>query len=152
MNIETRLFGEISVGDDKVVYFENGIIGFPDFKKFAVVHDAENPNAVIMWLQSLDEGQFAMPVLAPNSIIPDYAPTVGDNVLDVLGEFGEGDLMLLVTITVPEDIEKMTINQKAPIVINNTNRYAVQIVADNEEYQVRYPIYDLLQQRKAGVK
>lgn len=33
MNLKTRLFGDISVGDDKVVYFENGIIGFSNIKE-----------------------------------------------------------------------------------------------------------------------
>lgn len=152
MNLKTRLFGDISVGDDKVVYFENGIIGFPTLKKFAIVHDAQKPNASIVWLQSLDEGEFAMPVLIPNSILPDYAPSVDPNALEALGEYEEGGLMLFTTITVPSDIEKMTINLKAPIIINNSNRYAVQIIADNIEYPVRYQFMICLLQRKAGGK
>lgn len=151
MKVKTRLFGEINVGDNNVMYFENGIIGFPELQKFTIVKDKDKPNSVIMWLQSLDEGAFAMPVLIPNQIIPDYAPSVAESAIQSLGEnVDSADLMLLVTITVPSDLEKMTVNLKAPIIINHKNLYSCQAVAENEDYLVRYPIYELLQKRKAG--
>lgn len=31
MNIETRIFGEIEIVEDKIICFEDGIIGFPDY-------------------------------------------------------------------------------------------------------------------------
>lgn len=152
MKVKTRLFGEISVADDKVIYFENGIIGFPAFKHFAVVHDVEKPDAAVMWLQSLDEGEFAMPVLLPSRIMPDYAPSVDESMLDVLGDYDVAKLMMFTTLTVPAEVEKMTVNLKAPIIVNNDNLRACQLIAENEEYPVRYPIYDILQQGKAGEK
>lgn len=151
MKVKTRLFGEINIGDNNVMYFENGIIGFPELQKFTIVKDKDKPNSVIMWLQSLDEGAFAMPVLIPNQIIPDYAPSVAESAIQSLGEnVDSADLMLLVTITVPSDLEKMTVNLKAPIIINHKNLYSCQAVAENEDYLVKYPIYELLQKRKAG--
>ena len=30
--MNTRLFGEIEIQKDKVICFENGIIGYPDYK------------------------------------------------------------------------------------------------------------------------
>ena len=32
MKINTRIFGEIEIAEDKIITFENGIIGFPDLR------------------------------------------------------------------------------------------------------------------------
>ena len=52
---------------------------------------------------------------------------------------------MLVTVTVPEDIKKMSINLKAPIVINTATMKGCQVVAENPEYQVKHQIYELLE-------
>ena len=41
MKINTKIFGEIEIADEKIVTFENGIIGFPEMKRFALLHDEE---------------------------------------------------------------------------------------------------------------
>ena len=41
MKADTRLFGQIEIEDEKILYFEQGIIGFPDLKHFALIFDAE---------------------------------------------------------------------------------------------------------------
>ena len=38
----------------------------------------------------------------------------------------------------------MTCNLKAPIIINADTRKGCQLIADNEEYPVKYPIYDII--------
>lgn len=42
MRLVTKLFGDIEIDDEKIVIFENGIIGFPDLKKFTLIYDEEN--------------------------------------------------------------------------------------------------------------
>lgn len=37
MQINSRLFGEIDVEDDKVIDFKNGIIGFEEHHKYALI-------------------------------------------------------------------------------------------------------------------
>ena len=52
MTIETRIFGEVTIDDDKIIHFENGIIGFPDLTDFALIYDADEGNeAGIRWMQ-----------------------------------------------------------------------------------------------------
>ena len=60
----------------------------------------------------------------------------------------EENLVILVTMTVPEQIEQMSVNLKAPIIINTATMKAVQAVAANEDYVVRFPVYNLLKERK----
>lgn len=149
MTIETRLFGEITIADEKLITFPDGIVGFPFMKQFALIRDEENENAAIMWLQSMEEPQFAMPVIEPNLIQENYNPMVDDEYLAPVGDITPEQTYSLVTITVPTDIEKMTANLKAPIVINMENNKAVQIIVE-DDYQVKHPIYETLKKRKEG--
>ena len=41
MKVNTKIFGEIEISEDKVITFQDGIIGFPDLKRFALLHDEE---------------------------------------------------------------------------------------------------------------
>ena len=149
MNINTRIFGEIGVDENKIITFPSGIIGFPDLKRFLLIHDEEKTESVISWLQSIEEPGFAMPVGDPLSILGDYNPVVEDELLSDLDELDENEMLVLVTITVPQDITKMTINLAAPIVVNAKNMKAVQIIIDEPGYAVKYPIYDILKSKKA---
>lgn len=149
MTVETRLFGEITIADEKLIIFPEGIVGFPFLEKFALIHDADNENAPIMWLQSMDEPDFAMPVIEPNLVMENYNPTVDDEYLGPVGELSEDQIYLLVTITVPSEIEKMSVNLKAPIIINMANNQAVQIIVE-DDFKVKHPIYETLRKRKEG--
>lgn len=152
MKINTRLFGEVEISDDKIIVFEKGIIGFPDMKKFALIHDEEEgKGAGIRFLQSLDEANFAMPVMDPLIVKPDYDPEVDDELLGGLGPVTEDNLLVLVTVSVPSDLTKMSVNLQGPFVINVETNRACQVIIDGGDHPVKFPIYDILQSGKAGV-
>lgn len=151
MEITTRVFGKINIEDDKIITFVNGLVGFPELKDFALIYDTEkSSNRGIQWMQSMQEPDFAMPVIDPLALIPGYNPQVEDEWLKPLGELAPDHLLVLVTVTVPSDITKMTVNLKGPIVINADTRKACQVIAEGDGCDVKYPIYELLQSRKAG--
>lgn len=151
MRLNTRLFGEIEVADDKLITFPNGIIGFPDMTKFTLIYDEEQGTSVgIRWLQSLDEPAFAMPVMDPLVVKADYNPEVDDELLKNIGSVNMENILVLVTVTVPSDLTKMTVNLQGPIIINVEERKACQVIVDAEGCSVKYPIYEILQARKAG--
>lgn len=151
MRVNTRLFGEIEIADEKIITFPNGIIGFPDMKKFTMIYDEEQgTGAGIRWLQSMDEPAFAMPVMDPLVVKADYNPEVEDEILKNIGTLTPDNTLVLVTVTVPSDLTKMSVNLQGPIIINVDERKACQVIVDTAEYPVKYPIYDVLQARKAG--
>lgn len=148
MTIKTRVFGEVTIDDDKIIHFESGIIGFPDLTDFALIYDEEKGNkAGIRWMQSLQEPAFAMPVMDPLLVKPDYNPEVEDELLKPLGSFEPDDLLILVTVTVPKDLTKMTVNLKGPMIINAETRKACQIIVE-DNLDVKFPIYEILNERK----
>ena len=148
MKLTTRIFGEVEIDDSKIISFPNGIIGFPDLKKFVLMFDEEKGTDTIKWLQSIDEPTFAMPVMDPLIVCPDYKPEVDSNTVDLIGELSNDDLLILVTVTVPHDLKQMTVNLMGPFIINVKECKAVQTIVDNDDYPVKFPIYEILQKNK----
>lgn len=149
MRINTRVFGEIDIEDEKIIHFPGGIVGFPELTDFALIHDSEKESScVIRWLQSMQEPAFAMPVMDPLAVKPDYNPEVEDELLKPLGKIDPEEILVLVTLTVPSDLTKMSVNLQAPLVVNAAEKKACQVIVDTELYPVRFPIYEILQQMK----
>ena len=149
MNIKTKNFGEITIADEKIIEFPSGIIGFPDMTEFALIHNSEkDARCAVRWLQSMQEPEFAMPVMDPLVVSPDYNPMVEDELLKPIGVLNPESILVLVTMTVPKDIKKMTVNLQAPFVINADEKKACQIIVDTEQYPIRFPIYDILEGMK----
>lgn len=148
MKLTTRIFGEVEIDDSKIISFPNGIIGFPDLKKFTLMYDEEKGTDTIKWLQSIDEPTFAMPVMDPLIVCPDYKPEVDVSITEDVGDLQNDDLLVLVTVTVPHDLKQMTVNLMGPFIINVKDRKAAQTIIDNDDYPVKFPIYDILQKNK----
>lgn len=152
MKINTKVFGEIEVNEKKVIHFENGIIGFPDLKNFLLLYDEEKEDGNrISWLQSVEEPSFAIPVINPLLVKEDYSPIVNDELLAPIGEFDPEEILVLVTITIPNNIENISVNLKAPIIINAITRKACQIIVENDEYIVKYHVYNVLKSKSEKV-
>lgn len=151
MLIKTKCFGEVDIAQEKIIRFENGLMGFEEFKEYTILFDSEkDAGKTIMWLQSLSEQSLAIPVVDPMLITEKYDPIVEDELLASVGEIKEDDMLILVTLTVPSDITKMTANYKAPIIINAGTLKGVQLIAENDDYMVKHPVYDIIKARKDG--
>lgn len=149
MLVKTKYFGEIELDQNKIITFEHGIMGFEEYKNYTIIYDLEEGESVtISWLQSIEEPSLALPVINPLLVKPDYDPIVEDEVLSILGEITDDNIIILLTLTVPSDLTKMSVNLKAPIIINSDTRKACQIIVENQEYNVKYYIYNLIQNIK----
>ncbi|MBH1942464.1 flagellar assembly protein FliW [Mobilitalea sibirica] len=151
MLVRTKHFGEIDLDESKIIRFEDGILGFEDFKNYTILYDNEDGDRPdISWMQSLDEPSLAIPVISPFLIKPDYNPEVEDELLKPLGEITEDNIVVLVSITVPQDIQKMSANLRAPFIINSETRKGAQIIVENGDYDIKYYFYDSLKELKAA--
>lgn len=149
MKADTRLFGEIDIEEEKLITLESGMIGLPDYQKFALIFDEEKgmKASSVMWLQSMDDPETAFPVMQPNAVKPDYNPTVNDEMLAPLGALTEENTYVLVTLTAMPDVKQTSVNLKAPIVINTETRKGCQLIVE-DDYPVKYRIYEALKKRK----
>ena len=120
-------------------------------KRFALLHDEERgTGAGIRFLQSLEEPGFALPVMDPLIVKPDYDPEVDDELLAGAGQITADNLLVLVTVSVPSDLTQMSVNLQGPFVINIEEHKGCQIIVESSNYSVKFPIYDILQSGKAG--
>lgn len=152
MVAETKYFGTIDIEDEKIIKFPMGIIGFEELKNFALIYDVEREEkSKISWLQSMEEPLMVMPVINPIDIKEEYNPIIEDELIKTIGNPSDDDIIILVTMSIPSDLTKMTANLRAPIIINTANRQAMQVIVDNPEYEIKYNVYDAIERLKAKV-
>jgi flagellar assembly factor FliW len=138
MKIKTKFFGEVEVEEEKIINFPKGIIGFEDLKRFILI---DHPGSdTIKWLQSVEEKDFALPVVDPVGFFPDYEPVIGESDLNALNIDSIENAVVLCILTVPKNPEDTTINLKAPVVLNPQNRLGAQLIAENPDYKIKQPI------------
>ncbi len=150
MELLTKNFGVQQIDEDKIITFQDGILGFSEYKKFIILTEDDINISTIWWLQSVENGELAFPLLNTFSVLKDYTPEVDDSLIVQLGEFEEDSLVVANILVVPEDAKKMTVNLKAPVIINIKTKKGMQVIVNNNEYEVKFPIYSVLQKQKAG--
>ncbi|BBF44953.1 flagellar assembly factor FliW [Lachnospiraceae bacterium KM106-2] len=144
MLVRTKYFGEVNITEDKIVHFQNGIMGFEQYKDYTIIYDNESSSKqTISWLQSIEKEELALPIISPLTVDSSYNPTVNEEWMQTLGNLNDENLAMFLVLTVPADITKMTANMKAPIIINSDTRQASQIIVENKEYTVKRNIYEI---------
>ncbi len=133
-------FGELAVEEDKIIIFPNGILGFPDVKRFIVLdYEGEVP---FKWLQSVDDPALAFLITDPHTIKPDYQLSLKVNEIADLGNGDENDMAVLVILTIPEGKpEGMTANFRGPLVVNSKTMKGKQIVLQDDRYFIKHPVF-----------
>jgi flagellar assembly factor FliW len=149
--ITTKVFGEIEISNDKIIDFPEGIVGFPELTRFALLFDEDRgPGVGIRWLQSIDEPAFALPVMDPLMVAKDYDPEVEEEWVKGIGSLSLDSLLVLVTVNIPSDLTQMSVNLQGPFIINVVERKACQVIVDPEEHPLKFPIYEILRAGKDG--
>lgn len=140
MKLQTRLFGEIEVTEEKIIRFPKGIIAFDEKTKYTVIEN-EDKSIPFHWLQSLDDGNLAFVIVNPFVFKKDYEFDIPEKVLEELDLKEKEDVAVFSIVVVPEDIKKMTANLAAPIIINTKNLKARQIIINNNKYSTKHLIF-----------
>ncbi|AFK87672.1 MULTISPECIES: flagellar assembly protein FliW [Thermoanaerobacterium] len=138
MDIMTRNFGVVSYNEEDVLHFEEGIPGFEGLKSFILLSvDEYTP---FKWLQSLDDTDIAFVIIDPKAIVKDYKVELDRETVKLLDIKDLNHILVFAIVVIPKEIEKMTANLKAPIIINAENNKGMQILLDNDEYMIKHPI------------
>jgi flagellar assembly factor FliW len=132
MDITTSRFGKVTIDDEDVLTFVDGLIGMEDCRRWALLADAQN-NA-LGWLQSLERPEVALAVVCPQRFVSDYRARVSRRDVEPLGLTAATDAQVLAIVNQAGD--SLALNLKAPLVIHVTTRLGRQIVAkDNHSVQ-----------------
>lgn len=147
MKLKTKNFGEVDVQEDKIITFEKGIPGFNQLKDYIIINDQEETSP-FCWLQSIEEPALAFVLVNPFLVNPQYNPELPEAEVEKLGEAKPEDYTVLSIVKVPEEVEQMTANLMAPIVINLKTRKGKQIITNGDNALVRYKIFEGLKNNK----
>lgn len=150
MKVVTKHFGEVEVEDDKVVEFEQGIFGFEAYKKYVMLYEKKGTKDGLCWMQSIDDVELSLPVINPIFWFPEYSPEIADELIAKLGNLKEEDLNIFSVVVITEKLEDMTTNLKAPMVINIKTRKGMQIIVENDDYEIKHNLYEQMKLIKAG--
>ena len=139
MKVDSRYFGEVEIEDSKIIHFEQGIFGFEENKDYTILYDNEGEEQPFFsWLQCVTEKALAFPIVNPFRVKEDYNPIVEDALLDAIGTCETEDLLVFLLATVPGDVKKTSVNMKAPLIINAANRQGIQLIVENEDYEIKH--------------
>lgn len=134
MLIQTTRFGPIEVDDDKIMMFPEGLLGFPEHRRFALIQTSEDP--VFFWLQSVDAPELAFVVCDPLEFVPDYQVPIRKDDVDALGLADLGDCQVLVIVNKVNG--DLTANLLGPLVIGAHSLRAKQLVLSDKRYSTRH--------------
>ncbi len=143
--IDLPRFGPFHYTDSEAIHFPWGLPGFADLRRFVVLTVPSNEH--IIWLQSIERLDIALPLTDPWRLFDDYAPILPESARLSL-EIVAPDDFALMTVMVAEssgDDVRQFINLLAPIVINLKKKIARQVMLEGTEYSLRTPIASLLQ-------
>ena len=139
MEIDTIRFGTVEVDEKKVIVFSEGIPGLEEYHKYVLLQFEDS--YPIIWLQSVDEGGICIPVLDTFSVLTGYVFDIDDTDVKELELNAPEELHVVSVLVIPEDIQQMTANLAAPIIINITTGKAKQIMLGGGDYNIRAPIF-----------
>lgn len=139
MKINTARFGEFEYSEQDVLTFVKEILGFPEEQEFLLL--TQFAEAPFMWLQSLKTPQLAFVLLDPWAVFSEYEFNIPDETKKDLKIVNKEQVMVMGIVVIPDDPKLMTINLRAPIIINVKERLAQQIILPDEKYPIRYRVF-----------
>jgi flagellar assembly factor FliW len=145
MQVQTTRFGLVSITEADLITFNEGLLGFSELRKFVLLDDPNDE--IFAWLQSCERPAVAFPILEPELFAAAYKINLTKHDLESLHMTAQDKNRIFTIVTIPEDATLMTANLKAPIVINVKERIAKQVVAQENDYPIKLPIFSELQKR-----
>lgn len=129
MKVSTTRFGDVKIEADDIILFRSGIMGFEDCQHWVVLADGDNQ--VVAWLQAMNRPEIALPVVSPRRFVPDYQVRVEGHDLESL-QLANLDQAYVLCVVGSTD-QKLTLNLRAPIVVNLDRRLGCQVMTTDEQ-------------------
>lgn len=126
--IYTSQFGALDIEESQIIHFRDGILGFDQLHDFILV--AEEDMAPLEWLVSIENPAIGLPVINPWYIYDEYEFRDYDQQRDVV----------YVVVTLGSRSDRMTVNLRAPIIIDPVARTGHQLILPSDKYLTEFPI------------
>jgi len=146
--IESPVLGSIRVEQGDIYSFPHGIPGFEEHKQFIIVQP--DPATPFAYFQSMDQSELVLLVTNPFLFYPSYDFEVPDPLAEDLRIENREDVAVWCVVTVPEQMERATVNLLAPIIVNVNARIGRQTILTNTVYLTKHALFDADKSSDAG--
>ena len=138
MEVKTKYHGTVSFEERDIIKFNKGLPGFESLKNFILL--PVEGSDVFKILHSIEDEEIGLIVVSPFEFIKDYEVELKDEFIHELSIKREEDVLILNTVTLNSDISKITANLRAPIIINIREALGEQIILEDENLSIKYPL------------
>ncbi|WP_139491161.1 flagellar assembly protein FliW [Brevibacillus dissolubilis] len=122
------------------LYFEEGVPGFSNLQFFQLLQ--EEPDSPFFVLQSIEEQTVSFWVINPFSFFREYEFDLPEQAKSALRMKEDSNIGVVNMATLRAD-NQITVNLKAPIIINMDNRMAKQVILHDEKFDIRQPLFQI---------
>lgn len=129
--VKTQQFGVLTISQDDVFMFNGSIIGYELQNEFILL--SEKDILPFKWLISMDDSETSFLLIEPGFLNIKY---------DRLKEVANGEQVYCI-VTVDKNEGIMSVNLKAPLILNQLNHVGRQIILSAEIYSTNH-IIDIL--------
>jgi flagellar assembly factor FliW len=147
--IKTLRFGEIEEDEGKIIHFAQGLPAFEEEHEFILV--LQTMDSPYVFLQSIKTPELAFLMTRPFVFFPSYEFALPEMTREQLALQDSQDVDVYTLITIPEgQIQQMTTNLLAPIVINKCNYEAQQVILERTNYMTKHALFPQPEMSKKG--
>lgn len=139
MKLNTKYHGVKEYKKEDIITFNKGLPGFENLRKF-ILFGVED-NDIFSILHSIEDETTGLIVVSPFSVDKNYEFNLEEEIVSYLKINNPSQVLVLNTVTLNSSIDNITVNLKAPIVINTELKLGEQVILDNEKYQVKHPLF-----------
>jgi flagellar assembly factor FliW len=134
MLIKTTRFGDIELDEAKIMEFKEGLLGFPQHRRFAMIQTSPDP--AFFWLQAVEDPDLAFVVCDPLVFVPDYQVPIRKDDVEALGLRDLEDCQVLAIVNKVNG--DLTANLLGPLVVGTQSMRAKQLVLSDKRYSTRH--------------
>jgi flagellar assembly factor FliW len=127
-------YGEVSLTEEQVYSFAQGVIGLPTITKYGIVPFADSD---LFILQSLEE-DLSFVLIPALKIEKEFSFHIDEETVSLLGVQEPSEVVTMLIVHIVDDLPY--INCKAPILMVPSTQNGCQFVINDGNYSVREPL------------
>lgn len=135
MDVFTTRFGTLSVRPQDELMFDKGLVGLEDCHRWVLLSDSQN--AALGWLQSIENPHVGLGIVSPRRFVPNYQLRIDRDDLRSLELDTYRDAEVVVVASRHDS--GLTLNLRAPLVINVEKRLGCQVVS-KDALPIQFPL------------
>jgi len=139
MELVTKYHGVREYSNEDIIVFKKGLPGFKELKNFIIFPLEKNKGFNI--LHSIEDIEVGLVLISPFTFVTDYEFKIPDSYIKELVIDKPEEVLVLTTVNLSSNIENITTNLKAPIIINIKERLGEQLILDNDKYKIKEPLF-----------